>query len=400
MVRASSTSSLDSSSTISPTRRSRFEPLLPGDHAPPRSRCRRCRLLVEGFLGGVGTTARTRAGTWPKARHSGRPSAIAETSGAGSSETEAAGEGQPDFALAETTNRTHQRADRFRGASLRAGCRRARRRLRHAGHRTGECQGFARRRKHLMEIRLEASGIADPRGKCRSASQPRYSVSSIARTATSTISRALVSPGRAVLVPGRPQGEFLLFRRERAPPRAVGGRSRGRGPAVPWPRTAPTMRSRFRSWGTTSCPVPVLEPAIASLTDPIGGNEFDQKLLAMIQTAELEAPAAMRRASRGRSITCCTRCGLFKSRGPRAVRCARRRASRPRAQPRRNARVPPDMRGASELEAKCVHEFRRDGAECSYPAPSVAVGQPTPASCMPTQSNDVVPSTGSLVLHL
>jgi uncharacterized protein YgfB (UPF0149 family) len=79
-----------------------FEPLLPGDDAPLQEQVQALALWCQGFLGGVGTAA-------PNAgRNAGEGAAIgeilgdfAEISRAGLSEDEAAGEGQPDFALAE-----------------------------------------------------------------------------------------------------------------------------------------------------------------------------------------------------------------------------------------------------------------------------------------------------------
>jgi uncharacterized protein YgfB (UPF0149 family) len=79
-----------------------FEPLLPGDDAPLEEQVQALALWCQGFLNGVGSTA-------PSA---GRQSTegeslteilrdFAEISRAGLSDEEAAGQGQPDFALAE-----------------------------------------------------------------------------------------------------------------------------------------------------------------------------------------------------------------------------------------------------------------------------------------------------------
>ena len=79
-----------------------FEPLLPSDDAPLEEQVQALALWCQGFLGGVGTTAPNAA------RNLAEGAALeeilgdfAEISRAGLSDTEAAGEGQPDFALAE-----------------------------------------------------------------------------------------------------------------------------------------------------------------------------------------------------------------------------------------------------------------------------------------------------------
>lgn len=76
-----------------------FEPLLPGDDAPLDEQVQALALWCQGFLSGVGTTA-------PGAAQRDGPLGeilrdFAEISRAGLSEDEAAGRGQPDFALAE-----------------------------------------------------------------------------------------------------------------------------------------------------------------------------------------------------------------------------------------------------------------------------------------------------------
>ena len=79
-----------------------FAPLLPDDDAPLEEQVQALALWCQGFLSGVGTTAPSAA------RHSAAGAPLgeilrdfAEISRAGLSEDEAAGLGQPDFALAE-----------------------------------------------------------------------------------------------------------------------------------------------------------------------------------------------------------------------------------------------------------------------------------------------------------
>jgi uncharacterized protein YgfB (UPF0149 family) len=77
-----------------------FEPLLPDDDAPLEDQVQALALWCQGFLSGVGTTAPGAA-----QQQDGPLGEIlrdfAEISRAGLSEDEAAGRGQPDFALAE-----------------------------------------------------------------------------------------------------------------------------------------------------------------------------------------------------------------------------------------------------------------------------------------------------------
>lgn len=79
-----------------------FEPLLPGDDAPLDEQVQALALWCHGFLGGVGVAA---AGTARTAAEGATLKEIlgdfAEISRAGLSEDEAAGQGQPDFALAQ-----------------------------------------------------------------------------------------------------------------------------------------------------------------------------------------------------------------------------------------------------------------------------------------------------------
>jgi uncharacterized protein YgfB (UPF0149 family) len=76
-----------------------FEPLLPGDHAPLEEQVQAIALWCHGFLGVVGLAVRGAGG---EDREIAEILAdFAEISRAGLSEEEAAGEGQPDFALAE-----------------------------------------------------------------------------------------------------------------------------------------------------------------------------------------------------------------------------------------------------------------------------------------------------------
>jgi uncharacterized protein YgfB (UPF0149 family) len=76
-----------------------FEPLLPDDDAPLDEQVQALAAWCQGFLGGLGATARReriQSDSLREILHD-----FAEISRAGLSEDEAAGQGQPDFALAE-----------------------------------------------------------------------------------------------------------------------------------------------------------------------------------------------------------------------------------------------------------------------------------------------------------
>jgi uncharacterized protein YgfB (UPF0149 family) len=93
---------VSSSSTMLADAEIKFEPLLPGDDAPLEEQVQALAQWCQGFLGGVGTTAPNAGRNLPEgAALAEILGDFAEISRAGLSETEAAGEGQPDFALAE-----------------------------------------------------------------------------------------------------------------------------------------------------------------------------------------------------------------------------------------------------------------------------------------------------------
>lgn len=77
----------------------RFEPLLPDDDAPLEEQVQALASWCQGFLGGLGATARRESVQSDSLREILHD--FAEISRAGLSEDEAAGQGQPDFALAE-----------------------------------------------------------------------------------------------------------------------------------------------------------------------------------------------------------------------------------------------------------------------------------------------------------
>jgi uncharacterized protein YgfB (UPF0149 family) len=79
-----------------------FQPLLPDDDAPLEEQVQALAQWCQGFLSGVGTTAPSAAEQRAEGASLGEILRdFAEISRAGLSEDEAAGQGQPDFALAE-----------------------------------------------------------------------------------------------------------------------------------------------------------------------------------------------------------------------------------------------------------------------------------------------------------
>lgn len=79
-----------------------FAPLLPSDDAPLEEQVEALAAWCQGFLNGIGSTAAAEGRTPPEGSALGEiMHDFAELARAGLSEDEAAGRGQPDFALAE-----------------------------------------------------------------------------------------------------------------------------------------------------------------------------------------------------------------------------------------------------------------------------------------------------------
>jgi Xaa-Pro aminopeptidase len=125
----------------------------------------------------------------------------------------------------------------------------------------------------------------------------------------------------------------------------------------------------------------------------IGGNEFDQKQLAMIQTLNTKRQSGHAPSELVALDHLLHEMRLYKS---RAEAGAMRQAARVAVGAHRRAMraCRPGMR-EYELEAEFLHEFRRHGAECSYP-PIVAAG--ANACVLHYRSNDAELVDGDLVL--
>ncbi len=194
----------------------------------------------------------------------------------------------------------------------------------------------------------------------------------------------------AVLVPGRPQGEFLLFCRERDPTREL------------WdgPRAGPA--GAVSQYGADDAfPIADIDEILPGLLEQsqrvyysIGNApEFDQRLLGW-----LHALNARRQSGHAPSEIVALdhllhEMRLFKSRAEASVmRQAAKIAVDAHARAMRACR--PGMM-EYELEAEYVHEFRRHGAECSYP-PIVATG--ANACVLHYRANDAELADGDHVL--
>ena len=193
----------------------------------------------------------------------------------------------------------------------------------------------------------------------------------------------------AVLVPGREQGEFLIFCRERDPERET------------WdgPREGPEGVVAHHG-ADDAFPIADIDEILPGLIEKsdrvyysIGGNEFDQRLLAWIQTLNSNRQRGHAPSELVALDHLLHEMRLFKSRSEtRIMRTAARIAVAAHERAMRACR--PGMT-EYELEAEFLHEFRRHGAECSYP-PIVAGG--SNACVLHYRANDADLVDGDLVL--
>ena len=379
-----------------------FEPLLPDDDAPLEEQVQALALWCHGFLSGVGASAPDlevrgeRRMRTIRAARSPRSCATSPRSAArASSEDEDAGDRDTaDFALAEIqeyvrvsvqivfedlgavrprpatrTSPTYTDDDEVRPVNAKEFARR-----RTASH------GADRRERHRRA-----------RGGAGARAQPRYPVR--------------LSPGQRLLLSdglrASPRPSPCSCRAARrassccsaasAIPSASYGTGRAPAPTAPSRLTAPTTRSRSR----------ILDDILPGLLErsdrvyySIGGNEFDQKLLAFIQTLNSKRQSGHAPSELVALDHLLHEMRLFKSRAE-SERHAPGRAHRRRARIARAMRACRPGMKEYELEAEFVHEFRRHGAECSYP-PIVAAG--ANACILHYRSNDAQLVDGDLVL--
>jgi Xaa-Pro aminopeptidase len=247
---------------------------------------------------------------------------------------------------------------------------------------------FARRRKHLMEL-IGSSGIAILTAAPERV-RSRDTLYVYRQDSDFYYLTGFREPeAAAVLMPGRSQGEFLLFCRERDPDREQ------------WdgPRAGP--EGAVTAYGADDAfPISDLDDILPGLLErsdrvyySIGGNEFDQKLLAFMQTLNSKRQSGHAPSELVALDHLLHEMRLFKS---RAETGSMRQAARiaVSAHSRAMRACQPGMK-EYELEAEFVHEFRRHGAECSYP-PIVAAG--VNACVLHYRANDAPLLDGDLVL--
>jgi Xaa-Pro aminopeptidase len=194
----------------------------------------------------------------------------------------------------------------------------------------------------------------------------------------------------AVLMPGREQGEYLLFCRERNPEREL------------WdgPRAGP--EGAVERYGADDAfPITDLDdilPGLLERTDRVYYSigvapEFDQRLLGFIQTLNTNRQRGHAPSDLVALDHLLHEMRLFKTRAESAVmREAARIAVQAHSRAMRACR--PGML-EYELEAEFLHEFRRHGADCSYP-PIVAAG--ANACVLHYRANNAELMDGDLVL--
>ena len=247
---------------------------------------------------------------------------------------------------------------------------------------------FAKRRKHLMEL-IGANGIA-VLAAAPERVRSRDTLFSYRPDSDFYYLTGFDEPEAvAVLVPGREQGEFLIFCRERNPEREL------------WdgPRAGP--EGAVADYGADDAfPIADIEEILPGLLErsdrvyySISGNEFDQRLLAWIQTLNSKRQSGHAPSELVALDHLLHEMRLFKSRGEaRVMRQAARIAVAAHA--RAMQACAPGMT-EYELEAEFLHEFRRHGAECSYP-PIVAAG--ANACVLHYRANNAELADGDLVL--
>ena len=197
----------------------------------------------------------------------------------------------------------------------------------------------------------------------------------------------------AVLVPGRPQGEYILFVRERDPARETwDGQRAGPEGAVRGlrrRRRVPDRRHRRDPAG------PAREPRQACSTAMGTHPEFDQQRGRLgerrcMRTAQRPARARGIRRARSRAARDAP------VQEPRRARtsCARRRGSPRGAHVRAMRACAPGMR-EYEIAAELLHEFRRHGADVLLPP---IVGGGANACILHYRENDAPLRDGDLLL--
>jgi Xaa-Pro aminopeptidase len=248
---------------------------------------------------------------------------------------------------------------------------------------------FARRRRHLMEL-IGNDGVAvlaaaPERVRNRDSTYPYRQDSDFWYLTGFDEPEAV-----AVLVPGRPQGRFLIFCRERDPAREQ------------WDGPRAGQAGAIETYGADDAyPIGDIDEILPGLLEPcervycsIGvTTEFDQRLLGWINALNARRQSAHAPSELVALGHLLHEMRLYKS---RAEIGTMRKAARiaVTAHKRAMSVCRPGMY-EYELEAEFVHEFRRHGAECSY-SPIVAGG--ANACVLHYRANNAELVDGDLVL--
>ncbi|MDH3419613.1 MAG: aminopeptidase P N-terminal domain-containing protein, partial [Gammaproteobacteria bacterium] len=250
-------------------------------------------------------------------------------------------------------------------------------------------QEFARRRRHLMEL-VGRNGIAVlPASPQRTRS--RDTLYSYRPDSDFFYLTGFDEPEAvAVLMPGRPQGEYVMFCRERDPLKEL------------WDGHRVGPEGLVEQYGADDAfPISDIEdilPGLIERSDRVYYSmgisaEFDQRLLGWMQTLHA-------RRQRGHAPNelidldhILHEMRLFKSR--REISAMKRAARIAVSAHKRALRVCKPGIYEYELEAEFQHEFARNGARCSY-EPIVASGEN--ACVLHYTTNRAVLEDGDLVL--
>jgi len=193
----------------------------------------------------------------------------------------------------------------------------------------------------------------------------------------------------AVLIPGRAQGEYLIFCRERDPAKELwDGARAGPGGAI------------GEHGADDAFPIGDIDEILPGLIErcervyySIGAGEFDQRLLGWINALNSKRQSGRAPSELIALDHLLHEARLFKSRAETSVM---RRSARIAVAAHKRAMgvCRPGMK-EFELEAEYLHEFRRHGAVCAYP-PIVAAG--ANACVLHYTANDAELADGELVL--
>ncbi len=250
-------------------------------------------------------------------------------------------------------------------------------------------QEFSRRRRHLMELIGSGSIAVLPAAPERTRSRDThyaYRPDSDFYYLTGFEEPDAV----AVLVPGRPHGEFIVFCRERDPDKELWDGAR-EGPEG--------LVARFGA--DDAFPIGDIEEILPGLLEhservfySMGVfGEFDQRLLGWMQALHARRQSGHAPDELVDLDHLLHEMRLFKSR--REISAMKRSARIAVAAHRRALRACEPGKHEYELEAEFRYEFARNGAQCSY-EPIVASG--VNACVLHYNANDSVMNDGDLVL--